>query len=153
MLFRSVFMRATFDSLRSSLVRWHAGRKVVLGSILVAGALATSAELVQRFATHDCDTVHHVARAYTYSGIGVVIEQGEEGDAIVRRVLPDAPAQGKLHVGARLVSVNGESPRSIEGWAAAIRGKAGTDVELEVAYPCSGHKNVTLERNIVRVAY
>lgn len=145
-------MRATFDSLRSSLARWQTGRKVVLGAILASGALATSAELMQRMSTHDCDAVHHVARAYTYSGIGVVIEEAE-GDVVVRRVLPNSPAEGKVHVGATLISVDGERPRSIEGWAAAIRGQAGTEVELEVAYPCSGHKTVDLERGIVRVAY
>lgn len=145
-------MRPTFESLRSSLARWQTGRKVVLGAILASGALATSAAVMQRVAKHDCDTFHHVARAYTYSGIGVVIEESGE-EIVVRRVLPDTPAQGHIHVGARLVSVDGMSPNSLEGWASAIRGQAGTPLELEVAYPCSGHRTVNLERGIVRVAY
>ena len=84
--------------------------------------------------------------------VGVVIEQ-EDDQVVVRRVLPGAPAQDMLYPGARLITVNGEQPETLEDWAAAIRGAPGTSVELEVAYPCGGHKVIGLTRNVIRLEY
>ena len=105
-----------------------------------------------RMASHDCASYRTVERAYTYSGIGVVIER-EQGQVVVRRVLPDAPAEDKLFPGARLVAVDGQTPATLEAWAESIRGAPGTSVELEVAYPCGGHKTVTIGRDVIRVEY
>ena len=119
---------------------------------MLAGSVVTSAAVMYRLGSRDCDAYHRVDRAYTYSGVGVVIEN-HRGEVVVRRVLRGAPAQGKLHPGARLVSVDGQDPPSLEGWASAIRGAPGTTVDIEVAYPCGGHKTITLTRDIVRMAY
>lgn len=137
---------------RTKLSRWRIARRVVLGSIVLAGSVATSAAVMYRMAAHDCSAYHHVDRAYTYSGIGVVIER-ERGQVVVRRVLPGAPAEDKLFPGARLVSVDGDAPASLESWAESIRGTPGSSVELEVAYPCGGHKTVAIERDVIRVQY
>lgn len=142
----------TAPETRTSLTRWRTARRVVLGAIVLAGSVATSAAVMYRMASHDCSSYRQVERAYTYSGIGVVIER-EQGQVVVRRVLPDAPAEDKLFPGARLVAVDGESPATLEGWAEAIRGAPGTAVEIEVAYPCGGHKTVTVGRDVIRVEY
>lgn len=135
----------------TTLARWRTARRAVLGAIVLAGAVATSTAIVRQVALSDCPH-HRVDRAYTYSGIGVVIEREDEG-VVVKRVLPGAPAEGLLHAGARLVSVDGETPGSLEAWASAIRGAPGTNVEIEVAYPCGGQKTIAMTRDIVRMEY
>ncbi|MEM9462604.1 MAG: PDZ domain-containing protein [Myxococcota bacterium] len=102
--------------------------------------------------TRDCGAYQRVDRAYTYSGIGVVIER-HKGDIVVRRVLRGSPASGKLHPGVRLVSVDGQDPPTLESWAAAIRGAPGTTVDVKVSSPCGGEKMVSITRDIVRMAY
>jgi C-terminal processing protease CtpA/Prc len=134
------------------LARWRTARRVVLGAIVLAGSVATSATVLVRMAGHDCAVAHHAERSFTYSGIGVVIER-EDQQAVVRRVLPGAPAEHKLYRGARLISVDGVAPRNLEGWASAIRGAPGTTVELEVDYPCGGTKTVTIARDVIRMQY
>ena len=140
------------DNTRLTLARWRTARRAVLGAIVLAGSVVTSAAVMYRMAARDCASYHRVDRAYTYSGIGVVIER-ERDQVVVRRVLPGAPADGVLYPGARLHSVDGEQPQTLEAWAESIRGEAGTNVELEVAYPCGGHKTLTIERDIVRMEY
>jgi C-terminal processing protease CtpA/Prc len=146
-----MFMRSP-EPTRTPLARWRTARRVVLGAIVLAGSVATSATLLVRTAGHDCAITHHADRSFTYSGIGVVIER-EDQQAVVRRVLPGAPAEHKLYRGARLVSVDGTTPRSLDSWAASIRGAPGTTVELEVDYPCGGTKTVTITRDVIRMHY
>ena len=140
------------NSIRTTLARWRTARRAVLGAIVLAGSVVTSAAVMYRMGSSDCGAQHRVDRAYTYSGIGVVIER-HEGDIVVRRVLRGSPATGKLHPGARLVSVDGENPPTLEDWAEAIRGAPGTTVDVEVAYPCGGHKVVSITRDVVRMSY
>jgi len=141
------------ESTRNTLARWRTARRAVLGAIVLAGSVVTSAAVMYRAGSSDCGAQHRVVdKSYTYSGIGVVIER-HQGDIVVRRVLRGSPATGKLHPGARLVSVDGENPPSIESWAEAIRGEPGTTVELEVKYPCGGTKTVEITRGVVRMAY
>jgi C-terminal processing protease CtpA/Prc len=137
---------------RTPLARWRTARRVVLGAIVLAGSVATSATVLVRMTAHDCAVAYPTDRSFTYSGIGVVIER-ENQQAVVRRVLPGAPAEHKLYRGARLISVDGATPRNLEGWASAIRGAPGTDVELEVDYPCGGTKTVTISRDVIRMQY
>lgn len=136
----------------TTLARWRTARRAVLGAIVLAGAVATSTAVIRQVALSDCSHHRGVDRAYTYSGVGVVIEREDEG-VVVKRVLPGAPAEGLLRPGARLVSVDGDAPGSLEAWASAIRGAPGTTVELELAYPCGGHKTIALTRDIVRMEY
>lgn len=133
----------------STLNRWRTARRAVLGAILLAGAVATSTAVIRQTALSGCNG-HRAARAFTYSGIGVVIEQ-DNGVLTVNRVFPGAPADGRIHAGAHLISVDGQTPDDVEQWAAAIRGAPGTTVELELEYPCGGHKIVEIERDVVRV--
>ncbi|MCX4243738.1 PDZ domain-containing protein [Paraliomyxa miuraensis] len=100
----------------------------------------------------DCGAHHRVDRAYTYSGIGVVIERHRD-EVVVRRVLRGSPATGKLHPGMHLVAVDGENPPSLEAWAASIRGAPGTTVDLDVQTPCGRTKTVSITRDIVRMSY
>jgi C-terminal processing protease CtpA/Prc len=134
--------------------RWRIARRVTLGAIVIAGTMATATVLVQRMAMdHPCSRGHYGQGHYTYSGIGVELDQ--DGDEfVVRRVFPGSPADGKLFPGAELISVDGETPRHMQQWTNEIRGERGTTVELEVEYPCSGEREtITLERDIVRVRY
>lgn len=138
----------------SALHRWRIARRVTLGAIVIAGTMATAAVVVTRVALdHPCTRGDYEQGFYTYSGIGVELEQ--RGDEfVVRRVFPGSPADGKLFPNASLVSVNGESPRHMQAWTNEIRGERGTSVTLEVEYPCNGDREtVTLERDIVRVRY
>lgn len=137
---------------RTSIARWRIARRVVLGSIILAGSVATSAAVMYRMAATQCGAQQQVRQAYTYSGVGVVIER-ERGHVVVKRIIPGSPADGKLLPGARLLRVEGERPRGIEGWASAIRGEPGTSFEMEIAYPCGGKKRVHLTRDVVRVRY
>lgn len=138
--------------IRNSIRRWRFGRRVVLGSIILAGSVATSAAVMYRMAATQCGAQHQVNRAYTYSGVGVVIER-ERGQVVVRRVIEGSPADGKLLPGARLLEIDGQRPHSVEAWASAIRGEPGTNFEMEIAYPCGGKKHVFLTRDVVRVEY
>lgn len=141
------------SSLATSISRWRTARRVILGSIVLAGVMATSAAVVYRFGGTHCRTTQHrvVDNVYKYSGIGAVI-QGNGDSVLVRSVIPGAPADGFLREGARLISVDGTYPNSVEDWASALRGPEGTSVTIEVAYRCSGHKFVTLERQMIAVA-
>jgi C-terminal processing protease CtpA/Prc len=144
--------RNTESPLATSIGRWRTARRVILGSIVLAGAMATSAAVMYRFGGNECRSAHRAAvdNSYSYSGIGAVI-QGRGDHVIVRSVLPGAPADGAIREGARLISVDGTYPDSVEGWASALKGPEGTSVTIEVAYRCSGHKFVTLERKMIRV--
>ena len=137
----------------SALHRWRIARRVTLGAIVIAGTMATAAVLVTRVAMdHPCSRGTYEQGTYTYSGIGVELEQ--QGDEfVVRRVFPGSPADGKLFPNAQLISVDGETPRHVQQWTNQIRGERGTSVTLEVEYPCSGRETVTLERDVVRVRY
>jgi len=141
-------MHRNSDSL--SLNRWKSARRIVLGTIIFAGSMATTAAAVQRMGA--CD-----ARAHTvslsqevYSGIGVTIT-ARHGQVYVSEVNPEGPSLDLLYPGARLVSVDGERPSSILEWGATLRGEPGSQVELEVAYRCGGHQTVTLQRDIIHV--
>lgn len=144
--------RNTESPLATSIGRWRTARRVILGSIVLAGAMATSAAVMYRVGGSECRSAHRaqVDNSYSYSGIGAVI-QGRGDHVIVRSVLPGAPADGMIREGARLISVDGTYPDSVEGWASALKGPEGTSVTIEVAYRCSGHKFVTLERKMIRV--
>ena len=50
----------------------------------------------------------------------------------------------------KLVSVNGETPTTLEGWGTRLRGDAGTTVKVEVEYSCGGDQTVTIEREVIR---
>ena len=140
------------ESIATSIGRWRTARRVILGSIVLAGAMATSAAVMYRFGGTDCRSAHRaVDTSYAYSGIGAVI-QGRGDHVIVRGVLPGAPADGVIREGARLISVDGTYPDSVEGWASALKGPEGTHVTVEVAYRCGGHTFVTLERKMIRVS-
>jgi C-terminal processing protease CtpA/Prc len=136
--------------IRNSIQRWRLARRVVLGSILLAGTVATSGAVMYKMAASQCGLQHQANRAYTYSGIGVVIER-ERGHVVVTRVIKGSPAEGKIVPGARLLRIEGQRLRSVEQWASAIRGEPGSSFELEVSYPCGGTKRVQLTRDIVRV--
>lgn len=145
-------MRET-DPTRTTINRWRTARRAVLASIVLAGSAVTSAAVMYRMGTRDCDAYQQrVQRAYTYSGIGVVIER-HHGEVVVRRVLKGSPAAGLLRPGIRLVAVDGENPRSLEDFASAIRGEPGSTVELTVQSPCGGQKTIELTREIVKMAY
>ncbi|MCB9567385.1 MAG: hypothetical protein H6710_09295 [Myxococcales bacterium] len=134
----------------TSINRWRTARSVILGSIILAGSMATSAALMFRLTNTSCAERHEIERGYTYSGIGAVIQQ--RGDhVVVRQVIDGGPADGLLRPGAFLVAVDGEDPGNVEGWANALRGVAGTTVAVEVAYPCGGHETVIIERQMIRV--
>jgi len=137
---------------RSALARWRTARRTVLGAIVLAGSIITSATVLRQMAMDDC-SARAVQRSETYSGIGIGLERFN-GEVIVTHVFRGHPADGKLFRGARLLSVDGESHPTLEGWVSAIRGGApGTEVELEVEYPCGGHRTVTLTRDVIRLDY
>jgi|GEM_PF-1007558 len=135
----------------SALSRWRTARRVTLGAIAIAGTMSTAAAVANRVAEHPCGAQAHAYAEYqSFSGVGVVITQ--DGDqVVVSHVLAGAPADGKLHPGAILLSVDGERPVHLNEWATMIRGEQGTTVEFEVAYPCSGRDTVVIERDIVHV--
>lgn len=136
------------------LARWRTARRITLAAIVVAGTMATATAVTHRIGqAGPCHGKRQQQHAdLTYSGIGVSLTV--DGDEfVVRHVFPGTPAAGKLHPGAVLISVDGESPETMEGWSELIRGEAGTEVELEVAYPCSGRETVELERAIIHLNY
>lgn len=134
----------------TTLYRWRIARRITLGAIVVAGTMATAAAVTHRVATHPCGGGHAQVNTYSYSGIGVELTQDGE-DFVVARVFPNTPADGKLQPGAVLLSVDGERPETMQQWTARIRGEQGSEIELEVAYPCSGHDTVVLERDLIQL--
>jgi hypothetical protein len=133
------------------LARWLTARRITLAAIVIAGTMATAATVANRIGNGPCHGRSHVD-SDTYSGIGVSLTMDGE-DFVVHHVFPGTPAEGKIHPGAVLLSVDGETPETMDGWAERIRGEAGTDIELEVAYPCSGRETVELERAVIHVRY
>ena len=138
----------------SALSHWRIARRITLGAIVIAGTMSTAAAVAQRMADHPC---HAHASAvdegvYTYSGIGVELTRDGK-DFVVARVFPGGPADGKLYPGAVLLSVDDETPRHMSQWTNRIRGEQGSEVEIEVVYPCSGHDTVVIERDLIRVRY
>ena len=138
-----------------ALTRWRIARRITLATIAIAGTMATASAVAQRVADSPCSRAHtktNVQSYYSYSGIGVELTQDGE-DFVVVRVFPGSPADGKLFPGAVLLSVDGESPSHMQQWTSQIRGERGSDVELEVVYPCTGPDTVVLQRDVVRVRY
>lgn len=141
----------------TSISRWRTARGIVLGAIILAGSMATSAAVMYRLADQDCGkrvvpTQQKVAeRGFTYSGIGAVIQQHGPDRVMIRHVLPNGPAEGLIQDGSYLISVNGETPRTLQGWADALRGPAGSQVEVEVASCANGHRTVTLTRGLIHM--
>ncbi len=131
------------------LARWRTARRAVLGSLVLAGTVASSAALVRQATAVRCDG-HVIGHSYTYGGVGILLVPDGD-DVVIRDVFPGTPAMGKLPVGARLVSVDGQVPSTPDGWAPAIRGAPGTRVELQLAYPCGGESTVVLERDVIRM--
>ena len=130
-----------------ALHNWRIARRISLGAIVIAGTMATAAAVANRVADHPCHArAHH--DEYSYSGIGVELTQ-DGTDFVVARVFPGTPADGKLQVGAILLSANGEQPANMQDWTRMIRGAKGTEVELEVVYPCASHETVVIERDLV----
>ncbi len=135
----------------TSLSRWRTARSVILGSIILAGSMATSAALMYRLAGPTCSQQQReIEQSYSYSGIGAVIQQHGE-HVMVRQVINGGPAVGLLRNGAILVAVDGVDPQSVEGFANALRGPAGTTVAVEVRYGCGAHETVIIERSMIRV--
>ena len=146
-------MSSTQDA--PTIARWRLARRLTLGAIVVAGSLATALAVSHRLSDSPCRHFHdqshtEVSSYYTYSGIGV--EMGHDGeDFIVRRVFPGSPADGQVFPGAKLISVDGVQPQHMSAWSTQIRGEAGSEVKLEVEYPCSGIDAVTLQREVIRL--
>lgn len=142
--------RSAALGLRPSISRWSTARRVILGAIVLAGIISTFAAVTLRMHHYDCDRVQQARRTHVYSGVGVSVQQ--MGDAVVvTGVFAGSPAEGHLSSGARLLAVDGQSFNAIDHWTGAIRGVPGTTVELEVEYPCGGHRTVALQRDIIRV--
>ncbi len=141
-------MHRSSDSV--SLNRWKTARRVVLGAILLAGSMATTAAAVQRMAVRS-QVVQTVSMTEeVYSGIGVSIVE-RRGQVYVSQVSPHGPAMDQIYPGARLVSVDGEQPTNIIAWRDMLRGEVGTSLELQVAYRCGGTQTLTLERELIVV--
>ncbi len=135
------------------LARWRTARRITLASIVIAGTMATASVVAHRIGEGGCHGKHRQQRAdYTYSGIGLSLTH-DGNEFVVQHVFTGTPAAGKIHPGAVLLSVDGVKPETMEGWTDRIRGEAGSDVELEVAYPCSGTETVELERAVIHVNY
>jgi PDZ domain-containing secreted protein len=135
------------------LARWLTARRITLSAIVIAGTMATAATVAQGIGKGPCHgRRHHQQADYTYSGIGVsLIMDGDE--AVAQEVFPGSPAEGKIHPGAVLLSVDGETPDNAKDWSKMIKGEPGTEVELEVAYPCSRRETVELERAVIHIRY
>lgn len=132
-----------------SLNRWKAARRLTLGAILLAGSMATSAAAVQQLSIKEAKARQARCSVEVYSGIGVtIVSRG--GSVYVAEVNAEGPAKGILSPGAILVRADGERPTNVRGWKEALTGAPGTVVEVEVAYPESGHETVTIERAVVR---
>ena len=138
------------DSIRWSIARWRATRQAVLGAIVFAGCLATSAALVGRMACPERSVAHIRNQTESYSGVGIEIAFARDSVRI-RRVFEGSPADGKLLPGMHIVAVDGVRPDSPEGWVTAIRGEPGSSVTLEVARRCHGHEKITLIRDVIHV--
>ena len=83
-----------------------------------------------------------------FSGVGLVLEAGEDGPVIVS-VIEGAPAaEAGISVGERIVEVNGEdvSDATIEQLVAQVKGEAGTEVTLTLAGGDRGRYTVTVVR-------
>lgn len=131
------------------LARWLTARRITLAAIVIAGTMATAATVAQRIGHGP--GCHRVGN-HTYSGIGVLLT-ADGDDVVVRHVFPGTPAAGKIHPGGVVLSVDGERPETMDDWALAIKGEPGTDVELEIAYPCSKTETVELERAVINARY
>ncbi|MBR2851926.1 MAG: S41 family peptidase [Anaerotignum sp.] len=88
-----------------------------------------------------------------FDGVGIEVFTTQEGEVKISRVMEGQPAeQAGMQEGDIIIGVNGEDVR---GWmisdvAAKIRGKAGTEVTIQVLRPDSGETlEMTMERAVV----
>ncbi len=82
-------------------------------------------------------------------GVGVVIYSTDKQEVVVRRVIPGGPAsRGGVRRGDRVVAVDGVATAglSIGEVGAAIRGKEGSRVTLELLDPDGARRTVSLVR-------
>ncbi|MGN0702434.1 MAG: S41 family peptidase [Lentihominibacter sp.] len=69
-----------------------------------------------------------------YSGIGITFSEDERGMYVILSVSPDSPAEkAGIKEGDFIITVDGEEYQDSDVMAAAIRGKAGTEVTVEIA--------------------
>jgi len=142
------------NSTMNKIARWRLARKITLGALMLTGCFATASAVSHRLHSasfqqcHSHGTIVRVAHDYTYTGIGVVMVQ-EGQDFVVKAVLPDSPAQGKIVPGAKLLTVDGQHPEHLRAWSRLIRGEANTSVQLEVQHGDSESQTVTLERQLI----
>ena len=143
------------ESIHESLNSLRCAKRIALGTILLLGSFALTRELSTQLASQSSYYRNFSAaprQAYTYSGIGVEIDYDPDSkQMVVTKVFPNTPADQKLFPGAILISVDGERPTCTRMWGSKIRGREGSKVDIEVAYPHSGHQAFTFERKLIHV--
>lgn len=88
-----------------------------------------------------------------FDGVGIEVYTNQDGEVVISRVMEGQPAQqAGLQEGDVIVGVNGEDMRGkmMSDVAAKIRGKAGTEVTIEVLRKSTGETlEMTMERAVV----
>ena len=88
-----------------------------------------------------------------FDGVGIEVYTTQDGEAVISRVMEGQPAQqAGLQEGDVIIGVDGEDMRGkmISDVAAKIRGKAGTEVTIEVLRKSTGETlKMTMQRAVV----
>ena len=88
-----------------------------------------------------------------FDGVGIEVYTNQDGEVVISRVMEGQPAQqAGMQEGDVIVGVNGEDLRGkmVSDVAARIRGKAGTEVTIEVLRKSTGKTlEMTMERAVV----
>ena len=140
----------TTNRLRISLSRWRALRRDTLGGLLIAGMVVSSLPILYHASISHVNTTRAASNTRSYDGVGLYIKADpRHGGTYVQSVVPGGPADGLIEPGAYLITANGSFHDHPRAWAGALRGNAGTEVVVQVAYPDRGHECVRLVRDTI----
>lgn len=100
---------------------------------------------------YTAEDYENLERQYTegYTGVGIAVRKGKNGRPTVSRVLSDSPAEeAGVKAGDRILSVNGRKTKTVDAASEAIRGAAGTKVNMTLSRSGSSFRVQMIRREV-----
>ena len=136
-------------------IEGHAAHPVPRATLQQAAVQGMLSALGDRWATYynraNYRRFQHVLSG-RYTGVGMWVRRGPAGSLRVRSVEPDSPAdRAGVRRGDRILAVQGQSVagKPVASVTDQLRGKAGTDVSVELANEAGQVKSLSLSRTLI----